>query len=39
MRYHLISMRIVIIKQSTDNDAGASIKRGEPTYTDRETVN
>ena len=33
MRYHLMPVRKAIIKKSTNNNAGESVKKREPSYT------
>ena len=33
MRYHLIPVRMAIIKKSTNNDVGESVEEREPSYT------
>ena len=33
MRYHLTHVRIVIIKKSTNNNAGEGVDQREPNYT------
>ena len=33
MRYHLMSVRMVIIKKPTNNNSGEAVKKREPSHT------
>ena len=39
MRYHLMLVRMAVIKKSTNNNAGEGVEKREPSYTVGENAN